>query len=133
MELAIAVGATGSGGVAGLAIWGTISGQYMWLTISGVATILSVVKPVLQFGKDIEKYTKLYAGHSTIYMELRSIVEDVERDKSISKNVEGRYEAIRKQAAELGGQDDPRRDEALIKRLQSIVNEEIPPESLWMP
>src|SRR5271165_511917 len=64
MEVSIAVGATGSGGVAGLAIWGSLSGQYAWLFVSGIATVLGVVKPILQFGKEIEKYSTLYSGHS---------------------------------------------------------------------
>src|SRR4051794_17444077 len=67
-EVLIAIGATSSGGVAGLAVWGTITGQYVWLWISGIATVISVVKPACQFGKSIENYTKLYAGYTNIYL-----------------------------------------------------------------
>jgi hypothetical protein len=74
MEIAIAVGAAGSGGVAGLAVWGTITGQYAWLWISGIATVLGVVKPILQIGAKIENYTKLYSGYSNVYLELKSVV-----------------------------------------------------------
>src|SRR4051812_14402793 len=76
-EILIAIGATSSGGVAGLAIWGSITGQYVWLWISGIATIISVIKPAFQFGKSIENYTKLYAGHTNIYLSLREVVEDI--------------------------------------------------------
>jgi hypothetical protein len=133
MELAIALGATGSGGVAGLAIWGTITGKFAWLVISGVATVLSVIKPVMQLGKEIEKYTKLYSGHTTIYLELKSIVEDIERSKSVTTKIEDRYETIRTQAKELGGLDDPRQNEGLVRKLQGEVNLEIPQERLWVP
>jgi hypothetical protein len=50
-EVLIAIGAAGSGGVAGVAIWGYITGQYAWLSISSIATVLGVVKPILQVGR----------------------------------------------------------------------------------
>jgi hypothetical protein len=132
-ELLIAIGAAGSGGVAGLAIWGSISGQYAWLGISGIATILGVIKPVLQLGQKIENYTKLYTGHSRIYLELKSMVEDIEILRTIPSNIKERYESIRKEIVELGGIDDLSPDKTFIKKLQADVNEEIPPDSLWYP
>ncbi len=133
MEIAIAVGAAGSGGVAGLAIWGTITGQYAWLWISGIATVLGVVKPILQIGAKIENYTKLYSGYSNVYLELKSVVEDIEVSRSIPPKLTERYDSIRKRITDLGGLDDPRPNNGLIKKLQTQVNQEIPPESLWVP
>ncbi len=133
MEIAIAIGATGSGGVAGLAIWGSITGQYAWLIISGIATVLGVIKPILQIGRHIENYTKLYAGQTNIYLDLRSIVEDIDVSKAIPQKLANKYEAIRNRIAELGGLDDPKKDQGLIDKLVKQVNEEIPPESLWLP
>jgi hypothetical protein len=109
-EIFIAIGAAGSGGVAGLAIWGSITGQYAWLSISGIATVLGVIKPVLHFGRQIENYTKLYAGYSNVYLELRSIVEDIEVSKSLPSKLADKYESIRKRISELGGLDDPKPD-----------------------
>ena len=107
MEIAIAIGAAGSGGVAGFAIWGTITGRYAWLLISATATILGVVKPIIRTGVRIENYTKLYTGHSSIYLELKSLVEDIEVSKAIPSKVVEQYVSIKKQIAELGGLDDP--------------------------
>jgi hypothetical protein len=132
-EILIAVGAAGSGGVAGLAIWGSITGQYAWLLISGVATVLGVIKPVLQFGRHIENYTKLYAGHSNVYLDLKSMVEDIEVSKSLPPKLADKYESIRNRIVELGGLDDPMPNKKLILKLQRQVNEEIPAESLWVP
>ncbi len=133
MELAIAIGAGSSGGIAGLAIWGTLSGQYAWLTISGLATALSVIKPILQTGKHIERYTTLHAGHSNVYLDLKSIVEDIETSRCVPTELASQYHAIRKRIVELGGLDDPRPDKSLIIKLQAQVNREILPESLWVP
>ena len=132
-DILIAIGATGSGGVAGLAIWGTITGQYIWLWISGVATVFSVVKPTLQFSQSIENYTKLYAGHTNIYLTLKEIVEEVNTARRISSDSIRKYRASRQLNRELGGYDDPKPDKALVERLQRQVNKEIPPEILWMP
>lgn len=133
LEIVIAVGAAGSGGVAGLAIWGSIPGQYTWLVISGIATLLGILKPILQLGRHIENYTKLYAGHSNVYLDLKSIVEDIEVSRAIPAKTSNRYDSIRNRISELGGLNDPRPNNNLIFRLQGEVNEEIPPESLWFP
>ncbi len=133
MELAIAIGATGSGGVAGLAIWGTITGQYAWLWVSGIATVLGVVKPILQIGTKIENYTKLYSGHGNIYLELKSVVEDIDVSKSIPPKLAEQYVTIRKRITDLAGLDDPKPDKKLIEKFQADVNQEILPEKLWVP
>ena len=95
--------------------------------------MLGVIKPILQVGTKIENYTKLYTGHSSIYLELKSIVEDIEVSRTIPPKVVEQYEAIRKRIAELGGHDDPKPDKNLIRRLQGQVNYEIPSASLWTP
>lgn len=108
MEIAIAIGATSSGGIAGLAIWGTITGQYACLFISGLATVLGVVKPILQIGPKIENYTKLYTGYGTVYLGLRAMIEDIETSRSIPPKLIEKYESIRTQIVDLGALDDPK-------------------------
>jgi hypothetical protein len=129
----IAIGAAGSGGVAGLAIWGTITGQYVWLWVSGAATIVSVIKPACQFSKSIENYTKLYAGHTNIYLTLREVVEEVNTRKTLSQETQRKYLSSRQLNKELGGLDDPKPRLRLIRKLQILVNQEIPSENLWVP
>lgn len=133
MEIAIAIGATGSGGVAGLAVWGSISGQYAWLWVSGTATVLGVIKPILQLGQRIENYTKLYVGHGTAYLTLKSMVQDIEVSRSVPPNLKEQYSTIRKQLTELGGNDDLRPNRKAIKSFEEEVREEIPIDSLWYP
>jgi hypothetical protein len=133
LEIAIAVGATGSTGVAGLAIWNTAIGAPIWVVVSSIAVVLSVIKPVLQLGKEIENYTKLYTGHTSIFLELKAVVEEIDITKVISKTIEDRYTAIRQLARELGGLEDPKPDLALIEKLQTLVNREIIADDLWFP
>jgi hypothetical protein len=134
MEMAIAVGTTGSGGIAGLAIWGSITGQYAWLIISGIATVLGVIKPVLQFGKEIEKYSNFYSGYSSVYFDLEHIVQDIAVSRSVPPEIAEKYESILTRLAGLGVlHDSAPSDKVLISKLQAQVNEAIPLDKLWFP
>jgi hypothetical protein len=133
MELAIAVGATGSGGIATLAIWGSITGQYAWLTISGVAALLGVIKPVLQLSKEIEKFTGLSTGHSSVYYDLKHLAEDIAISRSIPQGIVEKFSSIRERVANLGFHPAAHSHTALIQKLQAQVNDAIPLEKLWYP
>ncbi len=133
MEIGIAIGATGSAGVGGLAIWGTELGKIGWIVISSASVMLGVIKPIMQMGKQIEKYTKLYTGHANIFLELKAMVEEIEVSRNISRKVEDRYASIGRLIRELGGLEDPKQSRRLILNLQGEVNHEIPAERLWVP
>jgi hypothetical protein len=133
VEIAIAISATGSGGIAGLAVWGTIAGSYAWLVISGLAAVLALIKPVLQLGGRIENYTKLYAGYTNIFLELKDTVEDIAVEHGISDKTREGYVGSRQLLRELAPLADPSRSQRLMKKLHDHINREIPPESLWVP
>lgn len=134
MEVAIAIGATGNGIVASLAIWKSIVGQYLWLIIVAVATILSVIKPIIKVSRRVEVYANLYSGHTSIYCDLKHIVEDIAVSKSIPRQIHEKYKVIRQKAAELElVSEDSGNDRELIRKLQAEVNQEIPPQNLWIP
>ena len=134
IEIAIAIGAAGSsGGIAGLAVWGTLPGNYAWLAISGIATVLAVLKPVIQLANRIENYTKLYAGYTNIFLELEEIVEEIGVAHAITEKTRDRYVRSRQLLRELAPLAEPSRSKQLIAKLQEQVNRDIPPESLWTP
>lgn len=133
MEVAIAIGGAGSGGVAGLAVWGSINGRYAWLSISAAAAVLSVIKPLLQLGKQIEKYAKLYSGYTGAYFELKALVDEIKRTTASPHNFEDKYKSMMQTFKELDALDESPSDKSLIGILEGDVNREIPPEILWMP
>jgi len=133
IEIAIAIGATGSGGIAGLAVWGTLPGNYVWLVVSGISTALAVVKPILQLAARIENYTKLYAGYTSIYLELKDIAEEISIYHMISEKTEERYRGSRQLLRELAPLVDPNPSKPLIRKLQEQINGQIPADGLWMP
>ena len=128
------MGATSSsGGIAGLAVLHSRPDNYAWLIISALAAVLAVLKPILQLADRIENYTKLYAGYTNIFLELKNIVEDIGVSHEISEEVRERYKRSRQLLRELAPLVEPNRNKRLIGRLQEQVNRDIPPESLWVP
>jgi hypothetical protein len=130
VELLVAIGATGSGSIAGLAIFGTLPGKYAWLLVSSAAAVIAVVKPILQHTRKIENYSKLFSGYSIAYAELDSIIEDIRSSGIVSSDVMTRYESVKNSVMKLGGDEDPNPNEAMINHFQDEVDREHPPESL---
>jgi hypothetical protein len=130
VELLVAIGATGSGSIAGLAIFGTLPGKYAWLLVSSAAAVIAVVKPVLQHTKKIENYSKLFSGYSIADAELDSVIEDIRASGVVSDALLKRYESVKNSVMKLGADDDPNPDEQMIEHFREVVAKEYPTESL---
>ena len=66
LEIAIAVGTTGSG-VSALTVWHVEPwGPFVWGSLTVVSAVLAVVKPIIQLNKRIERLTRLYLGHGNV-------------------------------------------------------------------
>jgi hypothetical protein len=134
VEIIIAVGSTtGSGGIAGMAIWGTLPGQYAWLVISGIATVLAVVKPRLQLTIRVENYSKLFVGYTNLQTELEEIVREVRISHELSEKAKDQHRRSRKLFKQLALRHDPTTSRRLTEIAQQQVNKDIRPESLWLP
>ena len=72
VEFVIAAGATGSS-IAAWAIWGSETGQIAWASIAGASSLIAIGKPIVNITGDIERYTKLYAGYSTIFLQIKKL------------------------------------------------------------
>jgi hypothetical protein len=133
-EILVAIGGgSATAGIASMAIFETLPGKYVWLLVSAAATVLSVIKPVLKIGDKIENYTKLYAGHSTVYFDLKDIVEEISVLKSFTPDLKRKYDSSKRLVKELGAKEDFSRNDQLARKLQQEVNEEIRPDMLWIP
>ncbi|HEY3767197.1 MAG TPA: hypothetical protein VGN44_00865, partial [Candidatus Angelobacter sp.] len=69
VEIAQALGTSSSIGAWGIFHEG--SGKYAWLVIAGIATIISIIKPFLQWPKEIERYGQLSIGHTGLYLDIK--------------------------------------------------------------
>lgn len=138
LEIIIAVGASGSG-VAGLTLWKSDYGQLAWGTISVVAIFVSIIKPILNLGHDIEEYSKLWAEYSTLFARFRNVVRSVESMRSriaetgnLPQNLSDEVLHIRAKMVELAPRGDRRPDRDRVEALQAQVNSDIPPATLWI-
>jgi hypothetical protein len=138
LEIVIAVGASGSG-VAGLTLWKSDYGQLAWGAISVAAILVSIIKPILNIGHDIEKYSNLCAEYSTLFARFRNVVRSVESMRSriadagnLPQNVTDEVLHIRNKMVELAPRDDQRPNRDRMEALQAQVNVDIPPATLWV-
>jgi hypothetical protein len=72
------VGAAGSS-VAGLSIWTLGIGTLLWPVLSGLATVSSVLKPVIKIEKHIELYSKLTQSYGTALNSLEVVVGNMQQ------------------------------------------------------
>jgi hypothetical protein len=130
-EIVVALGT--STAIGSWAVWKTSFGNNGWTVLAAVAVVFSIVKPILQLAKSIEKYGRLYSGYSSLSVSFRFLTDEIRLkrsiDESLLKTINGLFEQIR----ELAKDDDPAPSRRLLERLYAEVNNEFPPASLWMP
>jgi hypothetical protein len=133
LEIAIALGATTGTGVAGLAIWKQGYGTPAWAVISGLAIILSAIKPILDYPKQIERYAKLAGEYAAHFETLRIMQQDINASRKLTTEQVETFNQVRKRSAELAVLDDAHPNASTLRRAFDEVKKEIPPEALWMP
>jgi hypothetical protein len=138
-EIIIAVGASGSG-IAGLTLWKSDYGQYAWGLISFLAILVSILKPILNFGQRIEEYSKLWAEYSTLFARCRNLIQNIQGTRlriaetgELPERMINDVQNIRSKMVELAPGGDQKPDRRRVEALQNEVNAEIPPATLWVP
>jgi hypothetical protein len=138
LEFIIAIGASGSG-IAGFTLWKSDYGQFVWGAISAAAIIVSIIKPILNLGHDIEEHSQLWAEYSTLNARCRNAVRAIDSNRSrlaetgeLPKNISDEVEDIRSKMVELAPRGDQNPSQKRLEALQTQVNAEIPPATLWV-
>jgi hypothetical protein len=130
----IAVGSSSS--LAGWGLWkyGQTSAN-SWAVLAGIATLLSVLKPVFQLRREIERYSKLHIGYCGLYYDLEQIVIDLRTTHILTAASWTAFTHQQKKNKELGLIDDSdaERKLDLLNECQQAVLTEIPKGSLWLP
>jgi len=129
-EIVLAI--TSSVTVASWYIWTTGPGMYIWMILGVLSTILCIVKPIMNWAKDIERYNKLWAGYTELFHDLHRWVQQSKHARPTnSAELESTLEGGANKLKILEVQDDVSPNQRLLKRCQDQVNREIPPEGLW--
>src|SRR5687768_761774 len=75
VEITLAVVTPGT--VGGWAIWHTSTGQQLWAVIASILAFIAVLKPILNWPKEIDRYSRLHAEHTMQFYTLKQLVEDI--------------------------------------------------------
>lgn len=128
MNIAIALGT--SAVVASWAIWDVQPA--VWASFASFAAVLSLARPFLQLEEKVESYATLFSSYRTIDLELQAAIHGVRQSRQVNRSARSRLEeAIMRQAALTDEDAHPSR--RALRKAEDEVNEELPPESLWMP
>jgi len=95
--------------------------------------VLAIIKPVLRFDEQIERYSKLYSGHGDAFFDLGRIVRKAVMRRALLKEAEKSYFRTVERLKKLVPLDDPALSKKLLRDCFEEVNREIPAEKLWMP
>jgi hypothetical protein len=130
-EIAVAVATSAS--IGAWKFWQTDVGREAWLVIASVATVVAVLKPILQLSKEIERYSKLHIGYCGLYFDLSALVDEVKVagafTREMMKEQKQAYERHKNLSLQLDGKESDR----LVRKCMAEVNRQIPKETLWMP
>jgi hypothetical protein len=133
LQMIIVIG-SGTSGVSGWIIWT----QYrdlapLWAVIAGASTLFAALKPALQTDAKLKRYSKLFSAYRQLALSMKMVVDEVAENAGTSKDIEREVERVRARYRSLSVDDDPRPSPKLVSKLQTEINEKIPPASLFYP
>lgn len=131
LEILLAIGTSAAIGT--WVIWDTGIGEKFWPLIAGASAVLAILKPILQLPKLIERYSKLYIGHSELFYELKDLVSNIAVSQNLTNDTWEAFQLGKPRYRKLALEDDPKPIKKLRKRYFEEVKNEIPADKLWMP
>lgn len=131
-EILLAVGT--STAVAGWGVWKVTNvGAVVWAALAGAAALAAVIKPILQLGREVERYSKLHFGYCSLFYDLDAMTFELRHSQVLPETAWSAFLQIRKRNNDLGLHDELKPKRTLLKKCQAEVLIEIPAGSLWLP
>lgn len=130
-ECILAIGTSGT--VAAWSVWNEGLGKIVWAVLGGTVAVLSILKPIVGLPKSIERFSKLWTGHSRIYYDIEQVVSDIKATRRVTPEMLAVLSDARKRYRELALDDDVKPVERLRRKCFAEVKKEIPVSSLWYP
>lgn len=128
-EVFLAIGTSGT--VAGWAIWSREYGVTVWAIIGGAVAIFSVLKPILNYGSEIERYGQLRSHYDSLYYDFQTFAFDLKTNHRLTNVEIDTYKTLRKKMSDMKVPDDPNPSEKLLRECQERVYHQIPTDRLW--
>jgi hypothetical protein len=134
LEIAIAIGTASSGVSGAVALLNKFEyGSLLWGFFTAIASLLAIAKPILQLNKQVERYSKLFAGHLENFMNLQLLVTKIRRSRKLTAEMIEQFERAELRFVELSRGDDPKTVRKLHERCERDVRQAIPDLILWYP
>jgi hypothetical protein len=130
-EIIIAVGTSSS--IGGLAFFQAGVLKDVWGLMSALVAIVAIIKPVLQLNKQVERYSRLFTGHSNLFYDLDLLVIEATQKKRFTPEMEASFQKATLRFKELAVDDDLDTNDRLLQRCFEETNEDLPAENLWLP
>ncbi|MGH8491442.1 MAG: hypothetical protein ACREXS_21930 [Gammaproteobacteria bacterium] len=130
-EILLAVGASGT--VAGWYLWQTPVGKTSWALFAGLVALMSILKPILQVPKAIERYSKLHTGYCDLVYDFRELVDDIQSYGGITQTMRDSLAKAKGRYRDLAPQDDPKPSAKLLRKCQAEVKKKVPSFEEWCP
>lgn len=131
LEIIVALGS--SGAIATWVFWKKGIGPDVWATIAAISTIIAILKPIFNLSKQIEKYSRLFSGHSDVAHDLEEVAREVKKNGVFKDETELFYKRIKDHWKSLAADDDPKPNKKLADECYTVVNTKYPPTSFWLP
>lgn len=122
----------GTGSFGSLAIWQGAAGKHVFVFLAAFSALLSILKPIMQWPKQIAACSKLAVAYTALYMDLRQIVQEIETREAITPELLNAFRLARNRFGNLA-LEEPTPIERIVRNCYAEVLTMIPVDSLWMP
>lgn len=130
-ETLLALGVSGT--VAGWYLWQTPAGKTSWALFAGLVAIMSILKPILQVPKAIERYSKLQTGYCDLFYDQRELVDDIQINGGVTEAMTDSLAKSKERYRALALKDDAKFSQRLLRKCQAEVNRRVPSFKDWCP
>jgi hypothetical protein len=103
-----------------------------WFYLTLITAILALLKPILKWEKKVNQLTELHTRYCDLYMDLKSLCEDMAAEEDLSPSMNSSFEQYRNTLKSLQ-RTEPPQDDAKTKKIQERVNREIDINQCWFP
>ena len=124
--------ALGTGSFGSLAIWQGATGKHIFVYLAATSAALSILKPILQWPKQISRYSQLVTGFQSLYFDLQEIAQDIETKEDLSVEQMKKFTQSRERFSKLSLTEDSSLSNRLVTSCREEVLKKIPVESLWV-
>lgn len=131
VESVIAVGTSST--ISAWTFFGTPGGKPIWSVIGIAVALITVFKPIVPLSSNLERYSKLAAGYGGLCFDLKSIADEIRIARDLPPDILASFRQVQARLKELDVADDITPSRSLLSKYYIETNQQVPPESLWMP